>query len=95
VFKSEALVEEFADCEMDLVRLRGAAARGHDDRATACLLALWAGHNWTFNTEPVVSHVQQGPVVEYQASDVSSERMADLWNERWDELSRDADQGSA
>lgn len=95
VFKSEHLVEEFADCEMDLVRLRGAAARGHDDRATACLLALWAGHNWTFNIEPVVSRVDQGPVVEYQATDVSSERMVDLWNERWDEISREFDQGSA
>jgi hypothetical protein len=95
VFKSEYLVEEFADCEMDLVRLRGAAARGHDDRVTACLLALWAGHNWTFNTEPAVSHVSQGPVVEWQATDVSSERMVDLWNERWDELTREFDQGSA
>lgn len=95
VFKSEHLVEEFADCEMDLVRLRGAAARGHDDRATACLLALWAGHNWTFNVEPVVSRVDQGPTVEWQATDVSSERMADEWNSKWEELCRDAEQGSA
>ncbi len=95
VFKSEALVEEFADCEMDLVRLRGAAARGHDDRATACLLALWAGHNWSFNIEPVVSRVEQGPTVEWQSSDISTERMADAYNERWEELSREADQGSA
>lgn len=95
VFKSDHLVEEFADCEMDLVRLRGGAARGHDDRVTACLLALWAGHNWTFDVEPVVSHVEQGKTVEWQAQDISSERMVDAWEQRWEELSRDADQGSA
>lgn len=93
VFKSQYLVEEFADCEMDLIRLRGAAASGgHDDRATACLLALWAGHNWTFNIEPVQTRVEQGPSVEWQASDISTERMQSAWEERWDELSREAEE---
>lgn len=95
VFKSPYLVEELADCEMDNVRHRGQASSGHDDRATACLLALWAGHNWTFNVEPRSSHVESGPVVEYQATDVSSDRMVELWDERWAELASDAEQSSA
>jgi hypothetical protein len=95
IFKSTALVEEFADCEMDLVRLRGAAAKGHDDLVMACLMALWAGHNWTFDVEPRASHVSQGPVVEWQATDVSSDRMVDLWEERWAELASETDQASA
>lgn len=91
VFKSPHLVEEFADCEMDLVRLRGAAASGgHDDRATAMLLAIWCGHNWTFNIEPVQTHVAQGPAVEWQATDISSDRMQSAMDERWEELSREA-----
>lgn len=95
VFKSPYLVEELADCEMDLVKLRGAAAGGHDDRAIACLLALWAGHNWTFNIEPVVSHVESGPVHNWQSQDISLDRLTDAWEERWQELVRDADQSSA
>lgn len=95
IFKSIPLVEEFADCHMDLVRLRGAAESGHDDRATACLLALWAGHNWTFDIEPVVSNVQVGPAVDWQKMDISSERMQDAWEARWEELCREAEQGSA
>ena len=97
LLKSPYLVEELADCEMDLVRLRGAAASGgHDDRATALLLAIWAGHNWTFSIEPdQTTRAQEGPVVEYQSSDISSERMYSAWEDRWDELSREAEQDYA
>lgn len=96
IFRSPFLVEELADCEMDLVRLRGAAASGgHDDRATAALLATWAGHNWTFDIDPVRSHVETGPVPDYQATDISSERMASSWEERWDEICREVEQDFA
>lgn len=93
IFKSPYLVEEFADCEMDLIRLRGAAASGgHDDRATACLLAIWAGHNWTFSIEPQQTRIEQGPTVEWQSSDISSDRMQSAWDERFEELSREAEE---
>ncbi len=95
VFKSDYLVEELINCEMDLIRLRGQAAEGHDDRAIAFLLALWAGHNWTFNVEPVVSKVESGPVVDWQSLDISSERMQDAWEEKWAEISAQLDQSSA
>ena len=94
-FKSPHLVEEFADCEMDLVKLRGAAARGHDDRVMACLLAIWAAHNWTFQIEPQATRIDQGPPVEWQSSDVSSERLVDLYDQRWSELCDEVDQSSA
>lgn len=91
VFKSKHLIEEFADCQMDLVRLRGAAIGGsHDDRATACLLAIWAGFNYTFNIDPQPTRLEQGPSVEWQATDISSDRMQTAWDERWEELSREA-----
>jgi hypothetical protein len=93
LFKSPFLVEEFADCEMDLVRLRGAAASGgHDDRATACLLAVWAGHNWTFSIEPQATRVETGPTVEWQATDISANDMQSAWDQRWEELSAEAAQ---
>jgi hypothetical protein len=97
IFKSPYLTEELADCEMDMVRQRGQAgsAAGKDDRATACLLALWAGHNWTFSTDNVKSRVEQGPIVEWQATDISSDRLIEAFDERWDELTSDVDQGSA
>ncbi len=96
IFKSEHLVEEFAGCEMDMVRMRGQAGSSsmHDDRATACLLALWAGHNWTFSTDSVKSRVEQGPIVEWQATDYSMDRLQDAWEERWAELCNETDQGS-
>lgn len=91
IFKSPHLVEELADCEMDLVRLRGAASSGHDDRATAMLLAIWAGHNWTFNIDPTPSRVETGPSVEWQSTDISSDRLTNAWEERWEEICRELD----
>lgn len=88
VFKSPHLVEEFANCQMDTVKLRGAAASGHDDRVVAMLLAIWAGHNYTFSMETEKSRVETGPSIEWQATDISSDRMYDAWNERYDEISR-------
>ena len=93
ILKSSYLVEELARCNMDLIRMRGAAAGGgHDDRVTAMLLAIWGGHNWTHSIEPdTVSKVQVGPAVDYQCSDVSSDRMQELYDEKWDEISREAE----
>lgn len=88
VFKSPFLVEEFADCEMDVIRNRGAAASGgHDDRAMAMLLAIWAGFNYSFHIEPERSRVEVGPSVDWQATDISTDRMYEAWNERYDEIS--------
>lgn len=93
VFKSPYLVEEFADCEMDTIRLRGAAASGgHDDRVMALLLALWAGHNYTFDIEPRQTRIEEGSSVDWQRQDVSVDKMYAAWNERFDEISREAEE---
>jgi hypothetical protein len=95
VFKSPDLVEEFADCEIDTLKMRGRAEHGHDDRVMACLLAIWAAHNWTFSVDPVQSHIVTGPPVEWQATDMSSERLQEAYDERWEELCREVDQSHA
>jgi hypothetical protein len=94
VLKSPWLVEELADCEMDLVKLRGAAASGgHDDRVTALLLAVWAGHGWSFDVTPdTTSKVEAGPRVEWQATDITSDRIQELYDQRWEEISREVEQ---
>lgn len=93
IFKSDYLVEEFADCEMDTVKLRGAAVSGgHDDRVTACLLAIWAGHNYTFNIEPTQTRVEVGASVDWQRTDISSAKMQDAYDARWEEISREAEE---
>ena len=93
LFKSPYLVEEFADCEMDNVKLRGAAiSGGHDDRVTALLLAVWAGHNYTFSIEPQQTRIETGSSVDWQATDISAEKMQGAWDQRWDEISREAEE---
>src|SRR5262245_34744691 len=96
VLRSPYLVEELADCSMDLIKLRGQASTGHDDRVTALLLAIWYGHNWTFDVESdTTTRATAGPVVEWQATDISSDRMYESWDQRWEELVREAEQDYA
>lgn len=96
IFKSPYLVEEFADCVMDTVKNRGAASSGnHDDRAMATLLCIWAANNWTFAIENIQTRVETGPTVEWQSTDISNERLESAWEERWEELSREAEQDFA
>lgn len=92
LLKSPFLIEELADCEMDTVKKRGAAASGfHDDRVTALLLAIWAGHNYTFQVETTPTRIESGPTTDWQRTDISTERMALAWDQRWDEISELAD----
>lgn len=93
IFKSPFLVEELADCELDTVRLRGAAVSGgHDDRAVAILLAIWAGHNYTFDIEPQKTRVEIGVTSDWQSTDISSDKMQSAWDQRWEEISREAEE---
>ena len=96
ILRSPYLVEELADCSMDLIKLRGQASTGHDDRVTALLLAIWYGYNWTFDVESdTTTRATAGPVVEWQATDISSDRMYESWDQRWEELVREAEQDYA
>lgn len=86
--RSPWLVEELADCEMDLEKMRARAIYGgHDDRAVALLLAIWAGHQWSFDIE--VDNRPAEPGVSdatWQASAISASRMYEEWEERLSQI---------
>jgi hypothetical protein len=83
IFRNKFIVEEFANAEMDMVKLRGAGAHGaHDDIVTAALLAIWGAYNWSFNPEPDNStRALANNKPEWQRSSVSSRDMYDQWEE--------------
>jgi len=82
------LVEEFTDCEVDRVKMTAKASFGtHDDRAIACLLAIWAAHDWSFGViETTREDVRDRPEPNWQASDISADRLWDQWEERFSEI---------
>jgi hypothetical protein len=85
------LVEEFADCVFNPLRMTAqAVGRGkHDDRVRAFLLALWALHAWSdvldFDHQPETSATIKS--VNYQSSDCTVEKMYEAWENAWDEMS--------
>lgn len=88
VLRSPYLVEELADCEMDMIKNRGAAVSGaHDDRVIALLLCIWYAHSWTFHVEPdTTTKVTTGPAVDWQRTDISTDRMYEAWDQRFAEI---------
>jgi hypothetical protein len=68
VIRSRALLDEYANAEIDLDKMRARAAYGfHDDRFMAANLALWAGHKWVYDIERSWEQVTQAPpVVDFQ-----------------------------
>lgn len=64
VIRSKWLLQEYADAEIDMDKMRARAAYGsHDDRFMAANLCFWAGHSWTYSEDarqPVSE--TQGPV---------------------------------
>lgn len=93
IIRSPWLAEELANCRMDLERNRGAAAPGlHDDRVTALLLSIWQGHNWSFSMEmDTITRAVVGVPGEWQAQAISSEKMLEQWNEKFDQLVAEAE----
>jgi hypothetical protein len=50
--KSKWLLEEYANAEIDMSKMRARAAYGyHDDRFQAANMCFWAGHRWTYESE--------------------------------------------
>lgn len=93
LIRSSYLVEELSDCQMDMIKMRGAAVYGaHDDRAVAILLAIWQAHNWTFDViQDTQTKAELGPLVEWQRSDISSTRMHEQWDQRFEDLLAEAE----
>jgi hypothetical protein len=91
--KSPWLVEELADAEMDMEKMRGRAIYGsHDDRVSALLMAIWAGHQWSYDIETNPEPAEIGlNDVEWQATDISLDRLMDAWEDRWEEIANEKD----
>jgi len=90
VIHSESLIEEMRDCEQDPLKMTAKAIYGrHDDRVRAMLMAIWAAHDWTGQIElDTHSRVESGvPAPVWQASDISSDRMLEAWEDRFAEIS--------
>lgn len=86
---SPYLVEELANCEEDLLRQTAKAVHGfHDDRARALLMAIWAAHDWDMEVETDTTPAQLGShALNWQSSDMSVDRMAQAWEDRFSEIS--------
>lgn len=88
-FYSPWLIEEMADCTMDVNEAKIKSLYGrHDDRVRSMFLAIWAAHEWTDEDREENVTVDTGQP-DWQRSDVSVERMYDAWNQRMDELMGD------
>ena len=86
---SPYLAEELAHCEADELKMTAKASSGkHDDRVRAFLMAIWALHDWSYQIEETPTKVIEGKAPNWQASDMSLDRMYDAWNDRFDELSQ-------
>lgn len=92
VIYSDHFVEEMVDAEQDNLKMTAKAIYGrHDDRLRALLMAIWAAHDWSMQIETdSQSRVESGvPAASWQSSDMSSERMYEAWETRFEELSED------
>ena len=91
LLNSPWLVEEMANITMRPDMAYGASVGNkHDDRLRALMLALFALHSW--NT--VVDFGEQTGVestrkINYQASDLDMEDLADLWEDAWESMGND------
>jgi len=67
IIRSQFLLDEYSNAEIDLEKMRARAAYGsHDDRFMAANLAFWAGHKWTYDVERSSEIVTTAPVLDYQ-----------------------------
>lgn len=84
VLRSKWLVEEMADCISDVWTLIGEARYGrHDDRVMSTLFNLWALHDWSTreDIEPL-ERPEEKNAPRWEASDVSADDCARMWDER-------------
>ncbi len=67
IIQSKWLLEEYANAEIDVDKMRARAAYGwHDDRFQAANMAFWAGHKWTYDVERTSEAVTENPISNYQ-----------------------------
>ena len=62
VIRSQWLLAEYTNAEIDMERMRAKAASGfHDDRFVSANLNFWAGHEWTHKIESEHEEVRTAP----------------------------------
>jgi len=84
--QSPWLIEEMADCTMDVNEAKIKSLYGrHDDRVRAFFLALWASHEW-LDEEKEDDVVVDTAQPDWQKTDISVENMYHEWRERFDTL---------
>lgn len=92
LIRSRFLLDEYANAEIDIEKMRARAAYGyHDDRFQAANMAFWGAHKWTMDMESSHEEVTTAQVVDYQRrapglGDITSfrewkeEATADWWD---------------
>lgn len=67
IIRSRFLLDEYANAEIDLEKMRARASYGyHDDRFMAANLCFWGGHKWTYDPERTEIPVLATPVLNHQ-----------------------------
>jgi hypothetical protein len=67
LIRSKFLLEEYANAEIDMEKMRARAAYGyHDDRFQAANMCFWAAHKWTTDAERTDERVTETPQQDYQ-----------------------------
>jgi hypothetical protein len=67
IIRSKWLLEELSNAEIDPDRMRAKAASGfHDDRIQMAMMAFWAAHRWTQDSERSDEPVTSAPVIDHQ-----------------------------
>ncbi|HLZ39413.1 MAG TPA: hypothetical protein VKQ11_00530 [Candidatus Sulfotelmatobacter sp.] len=79
------LIEEMADAEMNMAKMRAQSVYGkHDDRLMALMLAIWCAREWSLDVETVPSDLRtDAKPVDPQACDMTYSQMMDQWEEQF------------
>lgn len=84
IVRSPWLVEEFADCRMNVEKDYAENPGGHDDRVRAFCLALWVANSWTVNLDRVTEKVVANEVPDPQCSDSTLDEIRSQWDSVFD-----------
>lgn len=88
IVKSPFLVEEYADCHMNVEKGYGENPGGHDDRVRAFNLAIWCGRGWSMEIERTAEPVRNEENVDFQRTDATWSDVQSGWLDAMDRMSR-------
>ena len=86
LIRSPWLVEEYADCRMNVLKEYAENPSGHDDRVRAMNLALWIANSWSMNVSRTEEKVATAEIVEWQSSDMSMDEIHASWDAVFDNI---------